>query len=79
MTVKEYIIQRLDRQMLKAEEEYNSVTKCEHSFFGVGLGFQCKCCGYYTGTNTELNELIVRERYEKENKARQIKERRLKC
>ena len=63
MTSKQYIDQQLDRQMLKAEEEYNRVTSCEHKFEQHGFGYKCKC-GYYTGTNIALNALIEHEKRE---------------
>lgn len=59
MTVKDFIITRM---LNKHKQEYEKITKCNHSFDKFGFGYKCENCGYYTGLFTELNELIEKEK-----------------
>ena len=34
---------------------------CKHSWQKYGFGYKCCSCGYYTGLDNELNELIKKE------------------
>lgn len=34
---------------------------CEHRFIEHGLGYACVKCELYTGTNTEWNNIILRQ------------------
>ena len=34
---------------------------CEHEFTKLGWGYKCEKCGFYSGTNQELNEKIQLE------------------
>lgn len=62
MSVKDFINKEQDEHLLKTKEEYNKITSCDHKFEKHGLGFKCAGnCGYYTGTHSELNELIIKE------------------
>jgi hypothetical protein len=32
--------------------------RCQHKWEPVGFGYKCEKCGYYTGQNSKLNDLI---------------------
>jgi len=34
---------------------------CKHLWQKHGFGYKCETCGYYTGLDNELNELIKKE------------------
>jgi hypothetical protein len=56
--IREYLAEQFDRKL----DEFNKQFRCKHKFEKYGLGYKCKECGFYTGTNDELNRVIKRKK-----------------
>ena len=53
----EYIRERSQKQIDALVEQM----KCEHLWTKHGHGFICEECGFYTGMNKKLNDIIYEE------------------
>ena len=52
------IKQLINKSILQEITKLLEQLACDHEWESQGLGYKCNKCGYYTGTNKELNKLI---------------------
>lgn len=55
------ITQHLISKFRRISDIYSKQIDCPHLFKKFGMGYECKLCGFYTGTNSELNKYIQRK------------------
>lgn len=57
MKAKAYI----KKEQLQIIRMANTKKNCDHKFKDYAMGYCCLICGYYSGYNEELNQLIKAE------------------
>ncbi len=49
-------------QLIRHIKKVTQYIACDHKFVEHGLGYKCKKCGFYTGTNSEFNSEIEKKK-----------------
>ena len=59
MSNEQYLKEALDGIALSRLKQDSKPVGCVHIWKSYGLGYKCQRCGFYTGTNVVLNDLIT--------------------